>query len=142
MAKNVLFIFTSLLLFSACVYGPKDPDRTFAEQLSGENYKSTNVIIGVPVLERKLVETKISGRVFCGEGISQVPANHTVIRLIYSNKVISTTTTDNTGNYSISAPLETKKDYELIASTACGSSKFSVSKSTQEQKNKDFYLKK
>ncbi len=118
--NNSIFAFC---LFSwACVSGPKNDGRSFVEKMSGENYESTNVVLGIPILERKPVTRKISGQVFCGEGITQTAANHAIVSLISENKIVTSTSTDIRGNYLISTLLNPEISYQIRVTSSCGES--------------------
>ncbi|MFN7905405.1 MAG: hypothetical protein ACK5P5_09500 [Pseudobdellovibrionaceae bacterium] len=90
--------------------------------MSGENYESTNVVLGVPILERKPITRKISGQVFCGEGITQTAVNHATVSLISENKIVTSTSTDIRGNYMISTPLNAEVSYQIKVTSSCGES--------------------
>ncbi len=125
-----IILLSTAVIFSvcSCVSGPKDPDRSFAEKLNGDNYKSTDMIMGVPVLERKPIQKKIYGKVFCGEGITQVPANHASVALTAKGRSLASVSTDVSGAYTVSTSIENHQSYELKASATCGKSAMSLPK--------------
>jgi hypothetical protein len=130
--KNlILFILAGSIW--ACVSGPKTDGRTFADKMNGENYQSTNVVFGVPVLERKPLIQKFAGRVFCGEGISMTPANHALVSLSHENITDSSVSADTGGNYTMAVTMDPEISYQLQATASCGHSSKSLSKAKLEQ---------
>ena len=132
--KPVLSIFFFLC---GCISGPKNDGRTFAEKMNGENYQSTNVIMGVPILERKPVLRKFSGHVYCGKGITQTPANHALVSLMREDQIIASTSTDTTGNFVISAPINPDLEYQLSANSLCGKSFKSLPKNLKNENTEE-----
>lgn len=110
-----------VLLLSSCVSGPEEKGRTVADRLNGENYSRTDNIGGVPVLERKPALRTLSGRAFCGTGLSQSPVNHAAIQLFDGDNAVASASTDSGGSYLIRASLEVGVVYRLTASAKCGS---------------------
>jgi hypothetical protein len=132
----------ALLFLGSCVSGPTD-DRTFAEKMHGDNYQDKKIIMGVPILERKLIQRKISGRVFCGEGISQTPANHAVITIHKENKNLGTASTDASGSYTLLASMDPLSTYEIRATGSCGKATATLEKgASKESPEIHFFLKK
>lgn len=131
------------MAFTSCVSGPKEPKRTFAEKLNGDNYESSNSVMGIPILTRKPTHKKFSGRVFCGEGVGQVPSSHATVILKKENQIISSTSTDITGKFSVSAQIEPNFSYEISVSSPCGNTVRHISKELSEEvPDEIFYLKK
>ncbi len=132
-----------LCILCGCISGPKNDGRTFAEKMNGENYESTNVVLGVPVLERKPVLRKFSGQVYCGEGITQTQANNILVSLMHENQTVSTVSTDTTGKFIIAAPIDPEFTYQLSATGSCGNASKSLPKNPKEQKTEEvLYLRK
>lgn len=132
-----------LFILCGCVSGPNNDGRTFAEKMNGENYESTNVIMGVPVLERKPVLRKFSGQVYCGEGITQTPANHALVSLMHENQTVSSVSTDTTGNFIIAAPIDPEYSYRLSATASCGKYSRSLPKNPKAENTEEIlYLRK
>lgn len=139
MIKSKIFIVT--LLLTACVSGPKE-DRTFAEKLNGDNYTEQKSVMSVPVLERKLITRKISGNVWCGEGLTKRPANHARIELKKKKELIASFSTGPDGVYTLSAPLEEDAIYLLTAKSPCGSSKNELKAESKDFTGINLYLEK
>ena len=107
-----------LFILCGCVSGPKNDGRTFAEKMNGENYESSNVVMDVPVLERKSVLRRFSGQVYCGEGVTQTPANHVFVSLMHEDQTVSSVTTDTTGNFILASPIDSEFSYQLSAAAS------------------------
>ena len=148
LCASKFFILFFILLFSlcslfGCVSGPKNDGRTFAEKMNSENYEATNVVIGVPILERKSVLRKFTGQVFCGDGIAQTPANRALVNLISGSQNTASASTDPAGRYVISTPINPENTYVLSATAACGSASKAVPKEIKDQPiEENFYLRK
>lgn len=139
--KSFLLVGT-VITMCGCVSGPKDSARSYTDALNGENYESTNVIMGVPVLVRKPLNTKIFGKAFCGEGISNVPANHAEITLLHGDKIISKVWTETNGSFVVSSPRDPELTYILNAKASCGRDTLRISKVFNAEKETNLYLKK
>lgn len=139
MRLKLFFLGTIVLFFSGCISGPKNPDQTFAEKLNADSYESSNTVMGVPVLTRKPIYRKITGKVFCGEGLSQYPANHAAVVLTGENKTVASTLTDTNGNFNLLASISVEKAYKLQASSKCGNSTQDLS--LKEESNYNLILK-
>ncbi|MEK7356053.1 MAG: hypothetical protein AAB250_06360 [Bdellovibrionota bacterium] len=98
--------------------------------------------MGVPVLERKPAQRKVSGKVFCGEGISQVPANHASVELVGGAKTVASVSTGNDGAYEISASLDPDSSYSLSAKGSCGKSSRGLPKDLSTLSGADLFLRK
>ena len=109
-----------MFYISGCVSGPKDPNQTFAQKLNADSYESSNSVLGVPVLTRKPIQRKVSGKITCGEGFSQRPAGHVTISLIEGNKVVASTSSNSDGTYNVLVSAAIEKTYQLKASSKCG----------------------
>ncbi|MES3036374.1 MAG: hypothetical protein V4736_00585 [Bdellovibrionota bacterium] len=85
---------------------------------------------------------KISGKVFCGEGISQYPANQAQIKIMDGKKVIASITTGPTGDYEVSSAFVRNKNYQIEAEAKCGkvSRQFSLM-GELSMENLDLYLR-
>src|SRR4051812_33387414 len=82
-------LFVSFIVLSGCVAANKKNDRSFAEKLSGDSYESANSVNTIPVLNKEApVKRKISGRVFCGEGLQRIPANNAQVSFFDQGKSI------------------------------------------------------
>ncbi len=114
---------TSVLIagcVSGCVSGPKNSEQTFSEKLSADSYESSNSIVGVPVLTRKSISRNISGKVKCGDSLTQRPANRVTVNLFDGDNIIATASSDANGAYSMTANISTEKPYKLQAVEKCG----------------------
>jgi hypothetical protein len=130
-----------MLIFSGCVSGPKD-DRTFAEKMNGENYESTNVVLGVPVLERKPIQRTISGHIYCGERFIKTPLAHASVELFRKHQQVSTVLTDSDGHYNLNAEIDPSGSYRLEISGTCGAESRPLSdEDIRRASDFDFYLK-
>lgn len=138
--RNKLFFIGALsICLSGCISGPKNSDQKFSEKLSADSYESSNSVMGVPVLTRKPLSRKIAGKILCGEGLSQRPANHAAVTLIDNDKVIASASTDVNGVYNIVASISVEKTYKLQSSAKCGTSIREIS--LKEDSNYDLILK-
>lgn len=115
-----LLVFIASGCVSGCVSGPKPADHSVAKDLNGENYQSGKLIMGVPVLERAPIQRKVSGRVFCGEGLSRFPVNYASVRFQRAKQTIASTSTDADGRYVITIATDPNGNFELLASAKCG----------------------
>lgn len=135
----------SVILFflgaAGCVSGPKE-DRTFAEKMNGDNYTGQNSVMSVPVLERKLILRKISGNVWCGEGLTKRPANHARVELKKKKELVASFSTGADGAYTLSAPLEQDAIYLLTAKSSCGNSKNELKAEAKDFTGINLYLEK
>lgn len=139
MLNKLFFIGTIGILISGCISGPKNPEQKFSEKLNGDSYESSNTVIGVPVLTRKPISKKISGRIYCGEGLSQRLANHVTVSLLDNDKIVSTASTDSNGIFSITANISLEKSYKLQAAAKCGTATKEIS--LKDDSNYDLILK-
>jgi hypothetical protein len=107
-----------------CISGPKDPEQNFAEQFNGENYNTSKGMgadhLVVPVLSRKEVRRIISGKVYCGEGISQYPANNAVIVLSCQGQKQDSGSTKNDGTFQLNLPYPVGDECALQFTSKCG----------------------
>jgi hypothetical protein len=119
---NSTALITLLFWISGCVSGPKQPDQTFAQKLNADSYESSNTVMGVPVLTRKPIQRKVSGKIMCGEGLSQRPANHATVSLNDGDIVVASASSNSDGTYTILASILIEKPYQLRVSSKCGNS--------------------
>jgi hypothetical protein len=66
--------------------------------------------------------------VYCGEGISQRPANQAAVVLMKDNLAISTFSTSTDGAYTISASIHSNASYALQVNAKCGSASMALPK--------------
>lgn len=118
-----------ILFFTGCIYGPENPHQTFTEKLNHDSYDSAYLVMGVPVLNRKLPFKKVTGKVYCGEGISLKPINHATVNLVENDKIISTVSTDTNGFYvfTFNFSVENPQQYLLQCSEKCGQARKEIS---------------
>ena len=129
------------LLLSGCVSGPKDPGRTLKDDLNGENYSSSASVMAVPVLERKATLRKISGTIFCGEGLAQTLANKASVELVNGTQTLGSASTSSDGSYSFMAPLNSKLNYSLKAKASCGSASRELLEASKDLSGENLNLK-
>ena len=121
-----LLLLILIPIFSGCATGPKD-NRSAVEKLNGENYQRPFDIMGIPVLERKPILRQFSGRIFCGERISQYPLSRAVVTLWKSGQRISETSSAADGSYQLNSAIDTGSSYELHVVGRCGTASRALS---------------
>jgi hypothetical protein len=116
--KVLSFIF--IFLAGCVVIKNKDPKQTLAQQLNGDNYSTAAVLPGAILLNAKPITKKISGKVFCGAGAMQVPANHAMVSLLKGAVKVNSVSTKTNGEYSLSAQFSAKEQYFIEVKANCG----------------------
>lgn len=132
----------TLFFLSGCISGPKDPHQGFAEKLSGDSYDKVATIGAVPILHRKVVSRKISGRVLCSDDLTQGIAHRGEVSILEEQKVIASTGIQIDGTYALSAPMYSEVAYQLKAVSTCGSHTETISFSEKSRTDYDILLKK
>ena len=131
-----------LLVWVGCASKPNEPRSTVAERLNGENYDSTVAIMAVPIGDRKSVQKKVSGRVYCGDGLSQRPSAHALVSLNCGTKIQVSTSTDVDGRYGLSVGVQTEKACRLSVRSVCGQALKDLSLIRDEElREQDFFIK-
>lgn len=88
------------------------------------------------------VVRKISGHIYCGEGLSQRPANRARIDLVEKKKILLTVTSDMDGTYTLSYQPGIKENFQFSISASCGSIKESLNKDLIKNSTPvDFWIK-
>lgn len=137
------FLYLIILIFSSCAYGPKDPDRTFAQKLNGNNYQEQASVGSVPIVKRSVITKKISGKVYCGKGPAQSPVNNATVSIANDKDVLFATSTITDGSYVLPASLDSGVVYTLSAKAACGKDSKKVTKTASDEiPNENLFLKK
>jgi hypothetical protein len=128
-------------ILAGCVSTPKNENRTFVEKLNGDNYSDKSTVLGIPVGARSAQVRKVSGSVYCGEGIERTQVNNAQIILKNGSKILVTTSTNLEGWYSLSIPVDTKAIYELHVQSSCGEKSISLSGAAVDaEDNRNFIL--
>jgi hypothetical protein len=95
------FIFFGLfLLLSSCVHGPAQEKKSNANYLSGHHYQQTANVLGVPIIERSIVNTVISGRISLNDPLALLGSNAKV-QLLQNDKVVATGPVTGDNNFKI-----------------------------------------
>lgn len=126
--KSKLLLSILLLLgLTSCTVFQKTKGMSAAEKANGENYQSSNAVGSFPVGNQLApVMRKITGKVYCGHGLSQVPANKAQVELTQNSITQFSGKTDANGEYVILQALEPKKTYFLSAKSKCGETRTEV----------------
>jgi hypothetical protein len=118
-----LLSFVFLFLFVACAVGRKDPNGTYADRLNGEKSKSGMFVsAGVPVIlaDPAPVQRRITGRIFCGQGIDETVVRHGDVALISDGKAVANAAWKEGGTFAISAVFNRNVAYTVKVKVACG----------------------
>ena len=144
-ASGVLLL--ALLLTECVVSGPKDDGRTVVEKFNGESYNiakegGSDQMLAMPILERKAIARKFSGHVYCGDLAAMSPAHHASVALFHEKQELASVFTDAGGSYTLSAPIDPTKSYEVRATGSCGkASRTLLSEQKRGAAGVDFNLK-
>jgi hypothetical protein len=144
--QSKIFLLSLIGFFctTACVWSPKRSDATYADKLNGENYSSAIAVGGPPniiVTGPLRVERRISGIIYCGEGLSKIQIRQAQIELKDGPHVVSTGTWKENGQYLIRASFEQNKEYQVHVKSKCGEASKTVPKNlTQDLAEFDFQL--
>jgi hypothetical protein len=120
--NNICRVLLSLFLTS-CAIGPKDPNGTYADMLNGENSRSgMSVGVGVPLIisNPNPVQRRISGKIFCGEGIAETLIRNADIELKKDTKVVAQGSWREGGTFVIQASFDRNTHYIVAVKTRCG----------------------
>lgn len=116
---KILFIL--LFLFAGCASAPEEVDL-YAEDRRTEDQRNEPAPAPVQYkADPNLPVRKISGKVWCGEGLTRKSANSARIELKWQNQLVAAISTGADGNYTLSAPLKPEAIYLLTAKGSCGS---------------------
>ena len=140
---RVILISSLVLFIGACVVtGPKSKYSKPADVLKEDSYTSGAQIGPVFVGERKEVTRKISGRIYCSEGMKQVPANKATIEIRNKNKVVRSTSAEVDGTYAFSSTFELEGEYVFAIIARCGKLTVALPRDlTNDLINQDFWIK-
>ena len=118
---KILALILILAALAGCITrGPKNPAVTTAEALNGENYSSFSQVGPVYLLERKTIPMKITGRVFCGEGLTAAGANRADVKIQKDSKVLNSSMAAFDGSYLLEVPYDGSAEYTISALAKCG----------------------
>lgn len=129
-----------LLFFVGCISGPKDPHQSLSEKLSADSYDSVVTIGAVPILHRRIVPRKLSGRVLCADEVIQRVAHRGEVSISNEQKMIASTSIQIDGTYTLTAPILSKTDYHLKAVSSCGTYTEIISFSEKARADYDILL--
>ena len=144
MKKASLFIIPAIALcLGACITsGPKSKYSKATDILKEDTYESSAQIDPVFVGKTKAVTRKISGRIYCGEGLKQVPANKATLELKNKDKIVRTLSTEPDGTYSFSSTFELVGPYSFAINSRCGKMLAILpSDLSHDLENQDFWIK-
>ena len=119
--KAILFLFASFLI-AGCSQFQKTNNLSAADKSKAANHPTSNA---APTQSAPL-ERKISGKVYCGHGLSQAPASKAQIELTQNSVTVFSGKSDASGNYVILQTMEPKKIYFLSAKSKCGETRTEV----------------
>lgn len=141
--RAVLIIFSFSV--SSCIpfiSGEKSKHSKATDLLKEDSYQSAASIGPVFVATLKPVTRKVSGRVYCGEGLAQRPANKATVNIMNNGKMIATATTESDGAFSFSTKFELDGGYEYSVKSSCGTKTTAVpSDLSRDLENQDFWIK-
>ena len=137
-----LAFISMIFFFVGCISGPKDPHQGLSEKLSGDSYDSIVTIAAVPILHRKIVPRKLSGRVLCADEVIHRVAHRGEVSISNEQKIIGSTSIQIDGTYTLTAPMLSKTDYYLKAVSTCGAYTETISFSEKARTEYDILLKK
>lgn len=142
--KLILVGLFSLNLISCIpiISGEKSKYSKPTDVLKEDSYQSAASLGPVFVGKLKPVTRKISGRIYCGEGLSQRPANKATVALMNNNKTVQSITTEHDGTFSFSATFELEGKYSYLIKSSCGTLKAAVPNDlTNDLDHQDFWIK-
>ncbi len=113
MSKLFPVLVSSLLL--SCAGGPKQDKKSPLNVLSGEHY-TANEVLGVPILERKIKNTDILGRVSIIDPLAVIP-NDLMVQLWQDKKLVAETKAEKTGHFAFNGNYDNGR-YQLRVSSS------------------------
>lgn len=118
---NSCYAFVLFLVLGCQVWGPKS-DETFVEKMNGENKAPPAVMTGSPgvLITGDQPRRKISGTVFCGDGVSRFPANAAKVIFFEGSAKIAELSTASNGSFSASEYFKRGVEYTVQATAVCG----------------------
>ena len=140
------FLLTAILLLTSCVITPdqreKNPDGSTAAVMLFPQAAAPVYIAAALLDQSGRVLNKISGHVYCGDGVKQRPANRARIELWEKTKILTTITTDMDGSYSLNYKPGFKEDFHFMISSSCGQLKDVLRKEVVKNYDTvDFWIK-
>lgn len=104
------FLIILIAILASCAYGPKTKKKSMLNYLSGDHYQQKSSVLGVPVLQRKSVNTKISGQLLLeNEPLPIFLKNITLTLLDFNKKEIHRTKTNIDGTFIFNEALDNGK---------------------------------
>lgn len=113
--KTKLKLLSLFFILNACAYGPTQEKKSPLNYLNGEHYEQSANIFGVPVIERKTKNTKISGKIQMDDPFAKL-SHETQLSLISNSQIISTVQANTSGSFQFQGTFP-NGDY-LIRATA------------------------
>lgn len=84
----------------------------------------------------------IKGHVYCGDGLTQKPANRAQIDLVEKNKILVSATSNMDGSYEMIYKKGFRSDYQITISSKCGNTQTSLPiELVKNQTDIDFWIK-
>ncbi len=124
---NTIQMLSVSLLLGGCTTFKNTKGLSTTEKANGANYQSSNAAGSFAVGNQLAPNVrKISGKVYCGHGLNQSPANNAQIELMQNSTTQFSGKTDANGSYVILQPIEPKKAYFLTAKSKCGETRTEV----------------
>lgn len=134
---NLIIKLSLLALFCGCSSNPTGADRTALQKLNGASYESSNNL-GI-VTELSLLRN-VTGQVYCGQNLSQIPAKLAEIKLTQGQQTIGTTTSNLVGQFLLSVKVSKQTFYDLQITAPCGNYKTRVLWENDTLKLNDIFL--
>lgn len=122
--KIIFQLIFSLMLINSCAYGPSQEKKSPLNYLSGEHYERSADIFGVPVVERKTMDTVISGKIQMDDPFAKLP-RVVELNLINDGKIIFTSHTSKSGIFQFQGVFP-DGDYVLEAISPHSTGKVSI----------------
>ncbi len=96
------------LLLSSCASGPKSEKKSSLNYLSGDHYQSDVTAGSIPLsVKRVRKNTTLSGKCFFKQGDGfKYPVKFVRINILEDGRTLGSTTTDGSGNFTLSSYLE------------------------------------
>ncbi|MBL7545159.1 MAG: hypothetical protein JNL11_15180 [Bdellovibrionaceae bacterium] len=119
--RLALFISGTFLLSCNSANHQNDREASTTTSLVAPEVAATIEITKAILDPSGLVVNTIKGHIYCGEGVTQRPANRARIDLVSKGKILTSTTSNMDGTYQMNYKAGFKEGYQItITSSKCG----------------------
>ncbi len=146
MKTVVCILIVAIFSLSSCVFVPEAKEKNSdgsPTDLIVVPQLAAPVYVAAALLDSSgRAVNKISGRVYCGDGMKQRPANRARIDVLDKAKVLTTITTDMDGSYTLQYKPGFREDFQFSISANCGQVKDTLRKDVIKNfAEVDFWIK-